>query len=187
MSSKQDARSPEQELEALERQIFELKQRRAALRRSAQGEQVADYELQAHDGGSVRLSELFGDKDDLLVIHNMGKSCVYCTMWADGFNGLLPHIEERAAFVVVSPDDVARQAEGAAERGWRFRMVSGRGSSFAKDMGFETDDGSPKPGVSTFVRAPDGTMRRHDSAPFGPGDKFCAVWSFVDLLPQTEG
>ena len=158
----------------------------ATTRRQLVETEVPDYQLTGRDG-PVRLGQLFGEHDRLIVIHNMGFACPYCTMWADGFNGLLPHIEERAAFVVVSPDDVARQAEGAAERGWRFRMVSGRGSSFTKDMGFETDDGSPKPGVSTFVRAPDGTMRRHDSAPFGPGDKFCAVWSFVDLLPQAEG
>jgi predicted dithiol-disulfide oxidoreductase (DUF899 family) len=104
-------------------------------------------------------------------------------MWADGFNGLLPHIEERAAFVLSSPDSVEQQQKGAARRGWKIRMVSTQGSTFARDMGFE-QDGSPTPGVSTFVRAPDGSIRRHAATSLGPGDKFCSVWSFVDLLPE---
>jgi hypothetical protein len=50
-------------------------------------------------------------------------------------------------------------------------------------MGFE-QDGSPTPGVSTFVRAPDGSIRRYAATSLGPGDKLCSVWSFVDLLPE---
>lgn len=171
----------------LHQRLKSLEEEIATTRRQLAETAVPDYQLTGRDGGAVRLGELFGERDRLIVIHNMGFSCPYCTMWADGFNGLLPHIEERAAFVVVSPDDAGQQVEGAAKRGWQFRMASSRGSSFAKDMGFEADDGSPKPGVSTFVRTGDGTIRRHDSAPFGPGDKFCAVWSFVDLLPPVEG
>ncbi len=173
-------------LSELHQRLTSLEQEIATTRRQVAETEVPDYQLAGRDG-PVRLGELFGERDQLIVIHNMGFACPYCTMWADGFNGLLPHIEERAAFVVVSPDDAGRQVAGAAQRGWRFRMVSSGGSSFGKDMGFEADDGSPKPGVSTFVRAGDGTIRRHDSAPFGPGDKFCAVWSFVDLLPRVEG
>src|SRR4051794_29424934 len=52
--------------------------------------------------GRVSLDELFGDHDELLVIHNMGAGCSYCTMWADGFNGLIDHLEDRAAFVLSS-------------------------------------------------------------------------------------
>ena len=32
--------------------------------------------------------------DRLLMIHNMGEACRYCTLWADGFNGFLPHLED---------------------------------------------------------------------------------------------
>jgi len=170
-------------ISAIEDQIGKLERELAALRREAHGEAVTDYDLTGWEG-TVRLSELFGDRDRLIVIHNMGFSCPYCTMWADGFNGLLPHLEERAAFALASPDPVEQQKKGAAKRGWKFRMVSTQSSSFSRDMGFE-DDGSPMPGVSTFTRASDGTIRRHAAAPFGPGDRFCAVWSFVDLLPEA--
>ena len=43
--------------------------------------------------GETTLLDLFGDRDTLLAIHNMGQGCRYCTLWADGFNGLLPHLE----------------------------------------------------------------------------------------------
>jgi predicted dithiol-disulfide oxidoreductase (DUF899 family) len=170
-------------MSAIADEIGKLESELAALRREAHGETVADYELAGWDG-PVRLSGLFRDRDQLIVIHNMGFSCPYCTMWADGFNGLLPHIAERAAFALASPDPVEAQKKGAAKRGWRFPMLSTRGSSFSKDLGFE-EDGSPMPGVSTFIRTSDGTIRRHAAAPFGPGDKFCAVWSFADLLPEA--
>jgi len=61
------------------------------------------------------LAGLFGRKDDLVVIHNMGSSCPYCTLWADGFNGLYDHLANRAAFALSSPDAPAAQkrfAEG---------------------------------------------------------------------------
>ena len=163
--------------------IGELETELRALQRQAGGEVVADHELVGPDG-PVRLSELLGERDRLIVVHNMGFACPYCTMWADGFNGLLAHIEERAAFVVASPDSVEAQRAGAARRGWRMTMVSNGDSGFARAMGYE-QDGAPLPGVSTFTRSADGTLRRHATSPFGPGDKFCAVWSFFDLLPEA--
>lgn len=169
----------------LEGRIFALQSEVAGLRSQLDRGPVADQAFAGWDG-PVRLSELFDERGRLIVIHNMGFACPYCTMWADGFNGILPYLVERAAFVVASPDDVAEQRRGAAERGWRFRMVSTQGGTFFKDMGFEAGDGGPMPGVSTFRRAADGSIRRHAAASFGPGDRFCAVWSFVDLLPKTE-
>ena len=167
----------------LHEKLSTLEQEIAALRRQGSQREVPDHSFAAWDGRQVKLSELFGEKDRLILIHNMGFACPYCTMWADGFNGLLSHIEERAAFVVASPDDVKAQEQGATKRGWKFRMVSDQGSPFAQDMGFATDDGQPTPGSSIFVTDGDGGIRRHDSTPFGPGDKFCPVWSFFDLLP----
>ena len=71
----------------LEREVFEKQQLLAQLKRERDAEPVDDYELSG-PAGKVRLSELFGDKNDLIVVHNMGKSCPYCTLWADGFNGV---------------------------------------------------------------------------------------------------
>ena len=155
-----------------------------ALRQSA-AEKAADYKF-ADGKGAVALADLFGDKDELVVVHNMGSGCQYCTMWADGYSGVTPYIEDRAAFVVASPDAPAEQLKFAKERGWKFRMVSSQGNGFFADMGFEDGDGNPFPGVSSFRKREDGSVEHLASAQFGPGDKFCSVFSFFDLLPEKE-
>jgi predicted dithiol-disulfide oxidoreductase (DUF899 family) len=127
------------------------------------------------------LSELFAGKRELFVIHNMGTGCNACTLWADGFNGILQHLEDRAAFVVSSPDDPATQAAFKSARGWRFRMVSHQGTSFAEDMGYRRD-GKWRPGVSVF-RLAEGKLLRMSDAPFQEGDDFCTAWHLFDLLP----
>src|SRR5690349_10614506 len=86
-------------------------------------EVVKDYTF-ASASGPVKLSELFGEKNELILIHNMGKSCAYCTLWADGFNGFTAHLENRAGFVLVNNDTVEEQTAFANARGWKFKVVS---------------------------------------------------------------
>lgn len=175
------------EIFALEQQVIELQSKLDQVRQeTVRGKIVTDYELTAWDGTPTRLSALFGDKDQLILIHNMGIGCSYCTMWADGFNGLLPYLERVAAFVVVSPDDIETQKAGAAKRGWKFTMLSAKGTSLFSDMGFESEDKSPWPGMSTLYKDESGQVRRHSLASFGPHDKFCPVFSFMELLPFSR-
>ncbi|HEX3538002.1 MAG TPA: DUF899 family protein [Stellaceae bacterium] len=158
-----------------------MRQKMRAVQRQVEPEEVEDYRFRSADG-EVRLSHLFGEKEYLFVIHNMGTGCPNCTMWADGFNGVLPHLEDRAAFVVSSPDSPETQRQFSAARGWRFRMVSHRGTSFAADMGYRGDDGW-LPGVSVFRRTGDRVLRVSDTE-FDEGDDFCTVWHLFDLLPE---
>lgn len=168
----------------LERKSQALKKKLADLKRQLPPQPISDYTLAGPGGSQVRLSDLFGRHKELIVIHNMGKGCAYCTLWADGFNGVLDHLENRAAFTVVSPDDPEVQEEFASGRGWRFRMYSGRGSSFIEDMGFRREDGSYVPGVSTFYKDEEGQIFRKGKDSFGPGDNYCSVWYLFDLLPE---
>ena len=87
-------------------------------------EEAKDCVFKDWDNKTVKLSSLFGNKGDLILIHNMGKNCPMCTMWADGFNGVLQHLEDKAAFVVVSPDGPRTQKNFAKSRGWKFKMLS---------------------------------------------------------------
>jgi predicted dithiol-disulfide oxidoreductase (DUF899 family) len=131
----------------------------------------------------IRLSQLFGSKKDLFVIHNMGSSCPYCTLWADGYNGLYGHIASRAAFFISSPDPPTVQRRFARGRGWRFPMVSHEGTSFAQDMGYRSRSGGWLPGISAFRRE-GGRIVRVSDAGSSPGDDFCALWHVLDLLPH---
>ena len=170
-----------EQLARYRKQIAELRGKVRELQQSVEPEEVSDYEF-SNPEGRTRLSELFGDKQYLFVIHNMGAGCRYCTLWADGFNGMLPHIENRAAFVVASPDEPAAQQRFKASRGWRFRMVSYLDTGFADDMGYRRENGW-LPGVSVFCKR-GGTIYRVSDTGFQPGDDFCAIWHLFDLLPQ---
>ncbi len=179
-------RSPaDAEIDALECRIGELQTELASLRAQRSPEPVGEYTF--HDwqrGGTTTLDALFAAQDDLILVHNMGLACDYCTLWADGFVGLLPHLESRAAFVMVSPDRPERQQAFATSRNWPFRMVSAWGSPFTADMGFLDRDGDPMPGVSSFRKQADGGIVRIQRAEFGPGDVFNAAWHFFDLLAE---
>jgi predicted dithiol-disulfide oxidoreductase (DUF899 family) len=167
------------------RQIADIRDRMREVRAAAEPEEMPDYLFTNRDG-SVRLSELFAGKVDLIVIHNMGTSCPSCTMWADGFNGIYRHLADRAAFIVSSPDTPAVQKDFAIGRGWRFPMVSHAGTSFAADMGYRSEAGGWLPGISVFRRDANRIVRISDSR-FQPGDDFCSLWHIFDHLPGGTG
>ena len=163
-------------------QIFKLRESIRQMQASIEPQPVEDYIFATKDG-DVRLSDLFGSRDVLFVVHNMGMSCSYCTLWADGLNGVAAHLQDRAAFVVSSPDTPEMQAEFAGSRGWTFPMVSlPEGSRFAADMGYKSDNGH-EPGVSVFKKQ-DGRIVRVSDTAFGPGDDFCAVWHLFGMIPE---
>ena len=163
------------------REIAGLRQKMREAQASGEPEAVKDYEFSV-PGATIRLSALFGDKDTLFVVHNMGTSCPSCALWADGFNGVYDHLRNRAAFVVSSPDDPDTQRKFAGGRHWKFPMVSHRGTTFAADMGYRRDNGFA-PGVSVFKREGGRLLRVADTS-FSPGDDFCSVWHFFDLIPE---
>jgi predicted dithiol-disulfide oxidoreductase (DUF899 family) len=169
-----------EKLTSYRRQIAELREHMRQTQAAAEPEAVGDYNFSTAEG-TVRLIELFGNKNDLIVIHNMGGSCVYCTLWADGFNGVYDHLANRAGFVVSSPDRPEAQKKFAESRGWRFPMVSHADTSFAADMGYRSAGGGWMPGITAFRRDGDRVLRVSDTG-LGPGDDFCAVWHVFDLL-----
>jgi hypothetical protein len=60
-------------------------------------------------------------------------------------------------------------------------MVSYCDTSFARDMGYRSDNGW-LPGVSVFRKCDQKICRVSDTG-FQPGDDFCTLWHFFDLLP----
>jgi predicted dithiol-disulfide oxidoreductase (DUF899 family) len=168
------------EIERLERQIAALHVELSAARRRRAREPVTDHDVLTATGPAP-LSGLFGAHDDLLLVHNMGRGCAYCTLWADGLVGLVPHVERRSALVLLTPDEPATQRAFADARGWPFTMVSSHGSEVGRALGFE-QGAHVLPGVSALHRDSDGSLWRTGKAVFGPGDDYCAVWHLFDLL-----
>ncbi len=173
----------QEKLAALDQQIrSQVDEMHALLRESTDHSPLKEYTFDGPDG-PVTLSSCFQGRDDLIVIHNMGSSCSYCTMWADGLNGVLHHLNSRSEVILVSPDSPESQAKFAQSRGWNMRMLSDPGE-FTTDMGYRWEqDGKPMnmPGYSTFRRDGD-EIHRVAHAPFGPGDLYSAPWHMFALL-----
>ncbi len=175
-------REASEKLAAYRKNIAEIRARMRATLAETEPEEVRDHAF-ATLSGERKLSELFGRKDELFLIHNMGRKCPYCTLWADGFNGVYAHLADRAAFVVSSPDAPAVQKEFAESRGWRFPMVSHQGTSVATDLGYGSEESGWIPGISVLRREGNRIVRLSDTN-FHPLDDFSTVWHILDLLPE---
>ncbi|MBE4907536.1 DUF899 family protein [Bacillus luteolus] len=173
----------QEQINALEQEIFQKKKQLLDLRKSVEERLVSNYEFVTSSKQQTTLLDLFGDKNELFVIHNMGRGCSYCTMWADGFNGVYHHLVAKAGFVLASPDEPSVQEDFAAERKWQFPMVSVKDNSFTEDVGFIIEN-QHYPGVSTFRKDEYNNIYLHTQAFFGPGDDYCVPWHLFDLLPS---
>ncbi len=158
-------------------------------------------EIASGERRAVKLSELFRDPDKpLILMHFMyggaqTSPCPMCTLFADGYDGAIPHLEQRANFAVLVAGDVGAFADYADSRGWRnLRLVSAKDSGVKRDLGFETPDGAQIPGVSVYRRNADGdVVHFYSQSAFVPDrgfrmmDLLSPVWHFLDLTPEGRG
>lgn len=165
-------------VQELEKQLFDLTVELHNARCAAVPQSVPDYRFQT-DSGDVLLSELFGDNERLLVIHNMGQGCRYCTLWGDGFNGLVPHLESAMSVAMVSGDSPDQQRRFANSRQWRFRMASHAGGDYLREQ-VATDDYANAPGAACYQKRDSGIVRLNSTL-FGPGDQFSPQWHLLGL------
>ena len=168
----------EQRIAQIQQQIFELTAELGGLLKQSRGAEVPDYRF-AGGSGEVSLLELFAGRDTLLAIHNMGQGCRYCTVWADGFNGFLPHLENAMSVVLLSQDPPELQRRFANERGWRFRLASHGGGAYIREQTV-VDGQDNYPGAVVYKREGDRVLR-FNACVFGPGDLYCSLWSLLAL------
>ena len=151
-----------------------MKQKLTSAMRALPAEPVKDYTLtHAPSGSPVGLAELFGDSRELILIHNMGKRCPYCTLWAVGFASIYEHAANRCAFVLTTPDEPAVTGAFGSARGWKFPILLHAETTFAADMGYHGEEstfGPYEPGISTFEKRDSGQVVRVTTRSFGPGD-----------------
>ncbi|MCO4781352.1 MAG: DUF899 family protein [Candidatus Cloacimonetes bacterium] len=174
----------ESQMQELYKEIEEKQSQLLKLKKSIPAFEVEDYSFSTLDG-EVKLSTLFGDFDELILVYNMGSKCPYCALWADEYNGVFRHLSSRAAFVVSSPDTPQLQSEISKSRKYVFPMVQSS-QDFRKQMKFEKEDGSVWPGFSVFQKTKDNKVYHVSKDYFGPGDQYCGVWHFFDLLPSDK-
>lgn len=165
-------------LNALQQQIAELTAEYYRSLQELPPAEIKNYTFETLEG-KVTLLELFGDHERLLVIHNMGQACRYCTLWGDGLNGFVPHLESTLGLVMVSKDPPELQRQFAQSRGWRYRMASHSGGEYMADQ-LSGEYGANMPGVACYTRKGK-QIHQQGLNLFGPGDLYCPMWNLLSF------
>ncbi|RJO79413.1 DUF899 domain-containing protein [Nocardia panacis] len=179
----------------------------AARRKMPQGRLLPEYTFAegpqdlgvAEPVRATRLRELFGAHDILVVYHLMfhpddAAACSMCSMWVDGFHGVLHHLGRHAGFAAIAKAPLPKLRGWALRRGWDgMRILSSHDTTFNADMNAERADGDQRPMISVFTA--EGNAVRHfytlpanfwDDAQRGI-DLLSPVWNVLDLLPTGRG
>ncbi|MGZ8359659.1 MAG: DUF899 family protein [Allosphingosinicella sp.] len=181
----------------LRRHIERVASQRRAL--PVGGEVPEDYEFEDERGGRVRLSEMFGPHDTLIVYFWMfgpqrERPCPMCTNLLGGLDGNARDIEQKAALAIVALSPVARQQAFARERGWHaLRFYSSADNDFAEDYRGLMEDGTDTAALLVFVRK-GGRVHLFYGAEmdFGSEDPgqdargapdLAPLWNYLDLTP----
>jgi predicted dithiol-disulfide oxidoreductase (DUF899 family) len=98
-----------------------------------------DYRFET-DEGSASLADLFRGRSQLIVYHFMfgpdyKAGCPSCSSIADGFNGIVVHLENHdVAFSAVSRAPLAKLQGYKRRMGWTFPWASSFGNDFNSDF-----------------------------------------------------
>ena len=98
-----------------------------------------DYAFEG-PAGSETLPDLFAGRTQLVVYHFMfapewDAGCPHCSRWADNFNGIIVHLNQRdVTMVAVSRAPYAKLAAYHERMGWSFKWLSSHGSDFNFDF-----------------------------------------------------
>jgi len=109
------------------------------LQRSLPWERVTKEYVFEGPGGRETLADLFAGRSQLIVYHFMfhpddAAGCPHCSLRADGFAGIGPHLNHRdVTMVVVSRAPYRKLEEYRTRMGWTFKWVSSAGSDFNFD------------------------------------------------------
>jgi predicted dithiol-disulfide oxidoreductase (DUF899 family) len=178
------------------------------LQRGLPWEQVTkEYHFDGTNGRES-LADLFGGRSQLVVYHFMfhpddKSGCAHCSLRADGFAGVIQHLNQRdVTMVVVSRAPLAKLLEFQQRMGWAFKWVSSGGSDFNFDYqaSFTPEEMAAKramynytlrdpqaperEGHSVFYRDASGTVFHTYSCYDRGNDKLNLHYHYLDLVPK---
>jgi predicted dithiol-disulfide oxidoreductase (DUF899 family) len=158
--------------------------------------------------GERTLANIFAGRSQLVVYHFMfapdwKAGCKSCSFWADGFNGIVPHLNQRdVTFVAISRAPLAELMAFKKRMGWSFDWLSSLRTDFNSDYGVSFSEeeiatgevdynyarhkayGSEMPGISVFFRDADGTVF-HTYSCYARGlDMLNTAYHYLDLAPK---
>ena len=192
---------------AREKELTRLRDRLSQERRDLPWERVDKAYIFDGPDGKETLADLFAGRSQLVVYHFMfhpdwEAGCPSCSLFADSFNGIVVHLEQRGVtFVAVSRASFSKLDAYRTRMGWSFKWVSSAGSDFNRDyhVSFTPEEvakgegyynyvtqrlfGTEMPGASVFYKDPAGVF--HTYSTYGRGlDAFMVNYQFLDVLPK---
>jgi predicted dithiol-disulfide oxidoreductase (DUF899 family) len=206
--SKDEWVAARKQLLAKEKEFTRLRDALSRERRNLPWERVDKPYVFEGPNGRESLADLFAGRSQLIVYHFMfdpdwEAGCKSCSFWADNFNGIVPHLNQRdVTFVAISHAPLAKLQAFAARLGWSFKWLSSSGSDFNYDynVSFTPEalaGGSaiynyaankmnmPElPGISVFYKDADGKVF-HTYSCYARGlDMLNTAYHYLDLVPK---
>lgn len=184
----------------LRRQIERVAEQRRAL--PLGGEVPEDYLFES-ENGPVRLSEMFGEHDTLVVYNYMygpqrKRPCPMCTSLLSAWDGEANDVMQRVALAVVAKSPIERLKDFKKERGWRhLKLYSSAGNSFNRDYHAEGPESDDDAAINVFVKrngkihhfwGGEMTGKTADPGqdPRGAPD-LMPIWTILDMTPVGRG
>src|SRR6202035_2433560 len=122
-----------------EKEFTRLRDKLSRQRRELPWERVEKKYVFDGPGGKESLTELFENRNQLVVYHFMfnpesDEGCKHCSFWADNFNGIVVHLNHRdATFVAISRAPLAKIEPFKKRMGWSFKWLSSSQNDFNYD------------------------------------------------------
>jgi len=177
-------------------------ERVAAMRRAMPlgGEVPEDYSFES-ESGPVRLSELFGDRQSLVVYSMMfgperQRPCPMCTAMLTSWDGTARNLRERIALAVTARSPIDRILDFRKDRGWKNLQLYSDGNGNYTRTYVSAEDGDV-PALNIFTRRDgriyhfwagemSGEMADPGQDPRGAPDAD-PLWGILDLTPEGRG
>ncbi len=164
------------------------------------GEVATDYRFDG-EKGPVRLSELFGDKDTLIVYSYMlgparKKPCPMCTSLMAGLELKVQDIQQRVALAMTARSPIERLVAAKKDRGWsRLPVFSDPSGDYTR--AYVSAEDADMPGYSVFTKK-DGVVRHFWSGEMSAemcdpgqdsrgGPDLDVLWLLLDTTPGGRG
>jgi len=196
------------QLLADEKEFTRLRDQLSQRRRELPWEPVEKDYVFDGPGGRETLAQLFDCRHQLAVYHLMlgpdwEEACKSCSFWADNFNGIDVHLNQRdVTFLAISRAPLPRIEAFKKRMGWTFKWVSSFGSDFNYDYqvsvrpeqlasGEAVYNYAPstmtieeRPGISVFYKDDNGRVF-HTYSCYARGlDMLNGAYHWLDLVPK---
>ena len=193
---------------AKEKEFTRLRDQLSQQRRELPWEKVDKSYVFDGPNGKESLSDLFAGHSQLLVYHfmfgpNWSEGCPSCSFWADNFNSIIVHLNQRdVTMVAISKASLEWLTAFQQRMGWTFKWLSSFSNDFNRDyhVSFtpeELEKGEmyynytigkfgqeEAPGLSVFYKNTDGAVF-HTYSCYGRGlDMLNSAYHHLDVLPK---